>query len=190
MGPKRLLMPMAVTVIVGLCPGLALGQSAESSAGFGSKLHDRQKQTKQPASRIHVDAVQPATRFGDFPAVNTSGQIPNFGGALQSFANLHSLSLWRPPDQNKAPFGCEAVMPFAGDRVELFGGIGAVYSIMGTPYTRPYTWFGQTKLGGRVALDPGGHFWLGTTAYYHTNFAEKTRQWVTRSADFSIRFGR
>jgi len=31
---------------------------------------------------------------------------------------------------------------------------------------------------------------LPPVRYYRTNFAEKTRQWVTRTADFAIRFGR
>jgi hypothetical protein len=124
--------------------------------------------------------------------VNTSGQIPDVGGSLQWFANLRNVTLWQPPAEsiNKAPFGGEVVLPLAGDRTELFGGVGGVYSIMGTQYTRPYTWLTQTKLGARVALDPGGHFWVGTTAYYYTNFAEKTRQWVTRSADLTFRFGK
>lgn len=193
MVPKRLLTPMAMAVIlVGWCHGLAQGQPEEASADHGSKVHDRQAQAKPPASRFRVEAVRPATRLGDFPAVNTSGQIPNFGGVLQGFANVRNVSLWRSPDQsiNRAPFGGEVVLPLARDRVELFGGIGGVYSTMGTPYTRPYTWLTQTKLGGRVALDPAGHFWLGTTVYYHTNFAEKTRQWVMGTADFAIRFGR
>ena len=191
MAPKRLLMPMAIPVVLtGLCPGLALGQSTESPAAPRSKLYERPQPARHSESRFHVDMIQPPTRLGDFPAVNTSGQIPHFGGVLQDFANLHNVSLWRAPDQNKAPFGGEVVLPLAHDRVEWFGGVAGVYSVFGTPYSRPYTWLTQTKVGGRVALDPGGHFWLGTTTYYHTNFAEKTRQWVLGTADFGIRFGR
>jgi hypothetical protein len=193
MVPKRLLTTVATTVIyAGWCHALAQVQLEDSSAGYGSKIHNGQTQAKHPASRFRVDAVQPAIQLRDSPAANTSGQIPNFGGVLQYFANLPDVSLWRTSAQsmNKAPFGGEAVLPLARERAELFGGIGGVYSTTGTPYTRPYTWLTQTKLGGRVALDPGGHFWLGTTAYYQTNFAEKTRQWVTKTADFAIRFGR
>jgi hypothetical protein len=192
MVPKRLIRAIATIVILtGWCHVSAQSQSEESHADHGSRVHDGKAYSKQPASRFRIYAVQPATRFGDFPAVNTSGQIPNFGGVLQGFANLRDVSVWRTrPENDKAPFGGEVVLPLARERVELFGGTGGVYSTMGTPYTRPYTWLTQTKLGGRVALDPAGHFWLGTTAYHQTNFGEKTRQWVTGTADFAIRFGR
>jgi len=59
-----------------------------------------------------------------------------------------------------------------------------------TPYSKPNSWLAQTSLGARIALDPGHHVWLGGTAYYLTDFADKTRQWSYGSADLTIRFGR
>jgi hypothetical protein len=184
---------MATTLVVaGWCHVFAQGQSEQSSAGSGSKVQDSQADAKPPVFKFRIDAVPPTTPVGDFPGANTSGQIPNVGGPLQFYANLRNVTLWQSPaaSMNKTPFGGEFRLQLLRDRAELFGGIAGVYSIMGTQYTRPYTWLTQAKLGGSVALDPAGHFWVGTTTYYLTNFAEKTRQWVTRSADFTIRFGK
>jgi len=193
MATNRLLSMVATILIVaGWSHLVAQGQSAESPAGPETKVHDGQADAKLPTWRFYIYAVPPTTPVGDFPGANTSGQIPNVGGSLQWFANLRNVSLWQSPAQSidKTPFAGEFVLQFVRDRAELFGGIGGVYSIMGTQYTRPYTWLTQTKLGTRVALDPAGHFWVGTTTYYYTNFAERTRQWVTRSADLTIRFGK
>jgi hypothetical protein len=143
---------------------------------------------KRPAARrFIIEPVVPTASPDKVPTVDTSGQIANFGGALQSFAIVTNTSEVRG---TKSPFGGDVTLPLARGRVELFGGIGGVYVPLGSPYTMPNAWLTQIKLGGRVALDPEHHFWLGTTAYYLTNFAEKTRQWGYGSADLTVRFGR
>jgi hypothetical protein len=138
--------------------------------------------------------VRPAIRSGDSPGVDTSGQIPPFGGPLQYYVNLPNLSACSNGhigiSRGKTPFGGNVILLFARERAEMFGGVAGVYVVMGSWYTRPYTWLTQTDLGWRVALDRGHYFWIGSTGYYLTNFAEKTRQCGLGTADFTFRFGR
>jgi hypothetical protein len=143
---------------------------------------------KRPVARkFIVDTVIPAPHEGGGPPVDTSGAIANFGGALQAFAIVTSTTEVRGV---KSPFGGNVIFPLGRGRVELFGGVGGVYVPTASRYAMQDTWLTQTKLGVRVALDPDHHFWLGTTAYYLTNFAEKTQQWGYGSADLTFRFGR
>jgi len=41
----------------------------------------------------------------------------------------------------------------------------------------PNAWLTQVSLGAHVALNPTRHFWVGGTARYLPDFADKTRQW-------------
>lgn len=120
------------------------------------------------------------------PAV-VNGQIPFYGGALQTYLNLSTT------DSNYAthlPFGATFVRPVAHGRVELFGGIGGIFADFRTPYAMTNAWMVQTTMGVRVALDEGRHVWVGTTTRYITDFADKKRQWVYGSADLTLRFGK
>jgi hypothetical protein len=171
--------------------------AAETSTGVTANFKGSGNTIANPKpapSRFEVEDVRPAIRSGDSPSVDTNGQLPSFGGPLQFYANLPNLSAWSNGyigvSRGKTPFGGDIILPFWRGRAEMFGGVAGVYVLMGTRITRPYTWLTQTKLGWRVALDPEHHVWLGATGYYLTNFAEKTRQWASGSADLTIRFGR
>lgn len=140
-------------------------------------------------SRVHgftVDTAVPQVRSDESSPAYTNGQIPYFGGALQNYLNVTGVDRMH---NNILPFGANGVLPILRGRVELFGGIGGVHVSFQSPYTRPNSWLTQTSLGARVALDKEHHFWLGTTGYYLTNFADKTRQWGYGTADFTVRFG-
>jgi hypothetical protein len=54
---------------------------------------------------------------------------------------------------------------------------GGVYVPIRTAYTMPNAWLTQVSLGAHVALNPTRHFWVGGTARYLPDFADKTRQW-------------
>lgn len=151
-------------------------------------------------TRIIVETVQPATSSSEVPRLGTPSRPPLFGGFLQYFANRAdtiNASGIRPS------FGGNIVLPLLRGRVEIFGGVGGVYHQptiflrpgtayvrRGIPYVQPNSWVTQAQFGGRAALDPEHHFWLGASSYYLINFADKTRRWSSNSADFTFRFGR
>jgi hypothetical protein len=116
-----------------------------------------------------------------------NSQIRYFGGPLQTYLNLAGLDVAR---ETHLPFGATAVLPISRWRLELFGGIGGTYAVFRTPYAMTNSWMVQTSLGARTALDQGRHVWIGTTASYITDFADKKRQWVTGTADLTLRFGK
>ena len=150
-------------------------------------------------TRFVVETVQPAIS-SDVPGLSTTNQIPLFGGPLQYFVNRADTTI---ASGIRMPFGGNILLPLARGRIEIFGGIGGVYfqpTIFlrpgtayvrrGVPYVQPNSWLTQASFGGRAALDPEHHFWLGASTYYLTNFADKTRRWSSSSADFTVRFGR
>jgi hypothetical protein len=141
--------------------------------------------TKQQRPRILTfETLTPINGGGDHTAAS---QIPDFGGTLQSYANMTAATV---VDSTKLPFGGAVTLALGHDRVEMFGGAGAVYVPFSTPYSAPNTWLSQTKVGVRVALDQERHFWVGATTYLLTNFGEKTKNRSYGSADFSVRFGK
>lgn len=121
------------------------------------------------------------------PEALENGQIRNYGGPLQTYLNLATLDI---AHDTHLPFGATAVVPVNRWRLELFGGIGGAYATFRTPYAMFDSWMVQTSAGARVALDQGRHVWIGTTASYITDFADKKRQWVTGAADLTLRFGK
>jgi hypothetical protein len=151
-------------------------------------------------SRIIVETVQPASSSKEVSGVLPTNQIPHFGGFLQYFANRTDTTT---ASGIRPPFGGNIVVPLVHGRIEIFGGIGGVYFQptisfhpgtayvrRGVPYVQPDSWLMQGSFGGRAALDPEHHFWLGASTYYLVNFADKTRRWSSSSADFAVRFGR
>jgi hypothetical protein len=141
---------------------------------------------KSPASKLIVTTVKPAVAPGD-PLVDTTGQIPEFGGLLQAYGNTNHLN---QQDTTKQPFGGEVTLPLA-NRWELFSGFAGTYVQFGSPNAVPNTWLTQAKTGARVAVDPERHVWVGVTSYYQTNFAgEKTRTHITKAADLTFRWGK
>ena len=87
-------------------------------------------------------------------------------------------------------YGFKGILPLAGDRVELFAGIGGAYgwnSRIGGALDSAY---GQASVGARVAVDQDHRFWLGTTLRGFTNFGPPGRQaWLPWTLDLGIRFG-
>jgi hypothetical protein len=133
---------------------------------------------RPPALRIEVETMMPAVE---------NGQIRYYGGPLQTYLNLVGKDTAR---DTHLPFGATAILPINRWHLEVFGGTGGVFAPFRGSYAMTNSWMVQTSMGARVALDPGRHVWVGTTARYMTDFADKKRQWVTGTADLTVRFGR
>jgi hypothetical protein len=134
--------------------------------------------TRPSALNVEVETMLPAAE---------NRQIRDYGGALQTYLNLAGLDVAR---ETHLPFGATAVLPIPRWHLELFGGIGGTYAVFHTPYAMVNSWMVQTSLGARTALDQGRHVWIGATASYITDFADKKRQWATGTADLTLRFGK
>ncbi len=87
------------------------------------------------------------------------------------------------------PFGVKGILPLRSNRVELFAGGGGAYAFHADFGNFRDAMLVQASLGGRVALDHGHHFWLGTSGHFYSNFGSARQEWATWSADFGIRFG-
>ena len=133
---------------------------------------------RPPTLNLEVETMRPAVE---------NSQIRDYGGPLQTYLNLAGLDIAR---ETHLPFGATAVLPIHRWHLELFGGIGEAYATFHTPYAMANSWMVQTSVGARTALDQGRHVWIGTTASYITDFADKKRQWVTGTADLTLRFGK
>lgn len=215
MGCKRLFLVLALVMGLGGWVG-ALAQNLSGGSlsccgiidvNFGHSRFDYRTAPSQwtakewpKKSRIIVETVPPASSSREVPEVFPNNQIPLFGGPLQYFANRADTST---ASGIKRPFGGNIVVPLVHGRMEIFSGLGGVYFQPttylpratayvrpGTPSVQPNSWLTQISFGGRAALDPQHHFWLGASTYYLTNFADKPRRWSSNSADFTIRFGR
>jgi hypothetical protein len=88
---------------------------------------------------------------------------------------------------NLVPFGAKFVLPLASDRVELFAGGGGAYAFH-SDGSYHNAFLGQANLGGRVAIDRGHRFWLGTSGRFFGNGGRNQQEWLSWSADFGIRF--
>jgi hypothetical protein len=88
---------------------------------------------------------------------------------------------------NLVPFGAKVVLPLASDRFELFAGGGGAYAFHSDGGYRN-AMLAQGNLGGRVAIDRGHRFWLGTTGRFFSNVGNSRQEWLSWSADFGIRF--
>ena len=167
---------------------------------YGTVLHQWAAEEWPTKTKIIVETVQSAIRSTDGAVSLATNQIPHFGGPLQYLANRADTTIG---NGSRMPFGGNILFPLARGRVEIFGGSGGayfqptLYVRPGTayvqrvvPYVQPNSWVTQTSFGGRAALDPEHHFWLGASAYYLTNFADKTRRWISSRADVTVRFGR
>ncbi len=131
-----------------------------------------------PFSDVQIDGTAPAV---------PNGQILYAGGPLQSYLNIEQSY---PLYDVVRSFGATGVFTADRRRIELFGGMGGVYVPFRSSYTMPNAWLTQVSAGARIALDPGQHLWLGGTASWLTDFADKNRQWGSLSADFTFRTGR
>lgn len=89
------------------------------------------------------------------------------------------------------PFGLRGVAALAGQRVELFAGTGGARlwrTEQGNSYNAT-TMFWQVNAGGRVALDHGRRFWVGTTIRFYRDLGRPTQQWLSLTGDFGFRLG-
>ena len=213
MGCKSLSLILAVAMVLGCgalaqdlsvggvrCCNVANVSSGHSKFDYGAAPPRWTAKEAATKTRIIVETVQPATSSNEIPGLGTTSKAPLFGGFLQYFANRADTII---ANGIRPPFGGNIVLPLARGRVEIFGGFGGVYyqpTIFlrpgtayvrrGVPYVQPNSWVTQAEFGGRAALDPEHHFWVGASSYHLINFADKTRRWSSNSADFTIRFGR
>ena len=88
---------------------------------------------------------------------------------------------------NLTPFGVKLVLPLASDRFELFAGGGGAYAFHSDGTYRDAI-LAQGTVGGRVAMDKGHRFWLGTSGRFFSNPGHGRQEWLSWSADFGIRF--
>jgi hypothetical protein len=121
------------------------------------------------------------------PSDALNGQLPYYGGPIQYFVNTQATSVLRDVI---LPFGASASLPLAHGRIELLGSAGGLYVPIATAYSRPNAWLTQATFGARFALDPAHHFWVGGSARYLTDFADKKRQSGLLTADFTFQSGR
>lgn len=167
--------------IAAIAASTALGQQA---APASNHIFDNRDFAINSVAATTRRFIVESTAQTPTPAIT---RIPYFGGPLQTYLNLTPGIV---ADQAKLPFGANVTVPVAGGRAEIYGGAGGAFIPYRSVYTRQDTWFTQTRAGIRVALDPDRHVWLGGTAYYLTNFAEKKRQWGLGTADLTVRFGK
>jgi hypothetical protein len=146
-----------------------------SSYAFGQSAYLHADDSDTP-SKLQVD-TQP---------LYSEGQIQYFGGPLQSYLSAY---LSDPSRDTHLPFGANAVLPIANDRVEFFGGIGGVYTYFQSSYAHPDSWLTQTTVGSRMAVDPGRHVWIGVSGHYMASFADSPKQRAYGTADLTYRFG-
>ena len=111
---------------------------------------------------------------------------------INYFNGVTTVSAYTPSFERRpvatVPFGIKGILPLAHGRLELFAGVGGAYGWNHNRYLN--SWYGQTSLGGRFALDKGQQFWVGTSGRYANNFSNTSRQsWLSWTADFSVRFG-
>jgi hypothetical protein len=138
-------------------------------------------------------------------------QAPGFQfspGYTATFFNLHGLEcpdcvigpLNRDGRFTLPPFGAKATMKFQNDRVELFSGFAALeawkpdgtfeprgHSLFSSSYGD--AWLQQVEAGGRIALDPGQHLWIGASGRHLSNFGPGLKEWNTFSGSATFEFG-
>lgn len=86
-------------------------------------------------------------------------------------------------------YGFKGILPLAKDRLELFAGIGGAYAWNSEYNGVLNDALAQTSLGGRLALDRGRHFWLGTTLRWYTSVGGEHQAWMPLTINLGIRLG-
>jgi hypothetical protein len=87
------------------------------------------------------------------------------------------------------PFGFKGILPVARDRVEFFGGFGGAYAWNSDYGQYRDALLAQASIGGRLAIDRGHRFWLGTSLRGYSNFGAGKQVWTPLTLDLGIRFG-
>ena len=88
---------------------------------------------------------------------------------------------------NLVPLGAKLVLPLASDRLEVFAGAGGAYAFHSDGSYRNAV-LAQGSVGGRIAIDHGHRFWLGTSGHFFSNGGNNRQEWLSWSADLGIRF--
>lgn len=159
----------------------------QSSTGPGFKVNYEFRLAKYFAVEAGTEMLFPKTVLFQPTYVILAGTnlISYFNGAPSVSGLIPSFE--RRPVAT-VPFGIKGILPVAHGRLELFAGVGGAYGWNHIRYLN--SWYGQTSLGGRFALDRGRRFWVGTSGRYANNFSNTSRQsWLSWTADFSVRFG-
>ena len=86
-------------------------------------------------------------------------------------------------------YGFKGILPLVNNRLELFAGVGGAYAWNSEFGGQLNGAFGQVSLGGRLAVDRGRRFWLGTTLRGFSSFGPGRQAWVPLTFDFGIRLG-
>ena len=86
-------------------------------------------------------------------------------------------------------YGFKGILPLAGNRLELFAGVGGAYGWNSELSGQLNSAFAQANVGGRLAIDRGRRFWLGTTLRGFASFGPGRQDWVPLTFNFGIRFG-
>lgn len=173
------------TITVGA--GVAGGQRNVSDVGFAGKLNYEYRISRHLAAEtglevISVSVYRPVVAYALPSGQNISGYFSDRAFSFDKRTD-HVLQI---------PFGLKGILPFSNDRVELFGGLGAIAVAHKVDYFGP-RWLGQVSLGGRFAVDKSRRIWVGAMGRGFTNFtnlAEAGRQGYTVTAEIGFRFGR
>jgi hypothetical protein len=157
--------------------GFAIGcvKLAAQASAAPVEIVDTSRFLENHRSFTLLSAVPAAVEVDGKATETPNGQILYTGGPLQQYLNLEAM---HPLYDVMRSFGATGVTTLARGRAEIFGGMGGLFVPYRTPYTMPNSWLTQISLGARVPLDQRQHFWLGGTAPYLTNFADKNRQWA------------
>lgn len=134
----------------------------------------------------------------DFPMRLTDGPITSHG--------LECPRCIVRPTMDRAKytlpeFGARATLPLWRGRAQLFSGFGGVNAWKpdntgielgqrGRALSLNDAWLLQGEFGGRIAVDPGQHFWLGGVGRYLQNFGVGKKHWNSVSGSATFTFGR
>jgi hypothetical protein len=129
-----------------------------------------------------VDTLLPSVQYLQQFSVITPGQN------LVSFVQTGYLPASDRSRVTLLTYGFKGILPLAKNRLELFAGFGGAYAWNSEYSGSLNAALGQASLGGRLALDRGHHFWLGTTLRGYTNLDHQT--WAPLTINLGIRFGR
>ncbi len=173
---------------------LGVGGQPYSYNSFGQRSgpafsgHYEYRLWKYVALEAGVDTLLPSTYNTEFISV-LSGQNLTF---YNSGPFCTSCVIVPIPDRARVtllPFGFKGILPVARGRIELFGGFGGAYAWNSDNGKYTNALLAQASLGGRMALDRGRHFWLGTSLRGYSNFGDGKQVWVPWTFDLGIRFG-
>lgn len=136
-----------------------------------------------------VDTLLPSTPHVEIlPVISSGVTLNSYSNGICSACVF--VSVRDTARITLVPFGLKGILPIADGRVELFGGLGGAYAWHSDYGRYQNALLGQVSLGGRIALEHGRRFWLGTTLQGYSNFGSGKQAWVPWTINLGIRFGR